>query len=195
MKICSLYVEDKPFTLDGFDCIKICACRLTEQDLTKHNKVFKKACESGKFICVDLSDGDKQTASLLDMIQQYPDLIIAIGHFGMVTKDKWTEQIKLARNKNVRIESGGITWLFNSEFYPYPSAIRAINEVADICSFEKLMWGSDYPRTMVEITYKMSFDYILKSKEISEESKQKFLFDNSKSFYDFEEIEPVKNML
>ena len=75
------------------------------------------------------------------------------------------------------------------------SAIRAINEVADICSFEKLMWGSDYPRTMVEITYKMSFDYILKSKEISEESKQKFLFDNSKSFYDFEEIEPVKNML
>lgn len=41
----------------------------------------------------------------------------------------------------------------------------------------------------------MSFDFILKSKEISEESKQKFLFDNAKSFYDFddfEEIEPVK---
>lgn len=129
------------------------------------------------------------------MIQQYPDLKIAIGHFGMATKDKWTEQIKLARNKNVRIESGGITWLFNSEFYPYPSAIRAINEAADICGFEKLMWGNDYPRTMVEITYKMSFDYILKSKEINDENKQKFLFDNSKSFYDFEEIEPVKNML
>jgi len=32
---------------------------------------------------------------------------------------------------------------------------------------------------MVEITYKMSFDFILKSKEISEESKQKFLFDNA----------------
>lgn len=44
----------------------------------------------------------------------------------------------------------------------------------------------------------MSFDFILKSKEISEESKQKSLFDNAKSFYDFddfEEIEPVKNML
>lgn len=75
------------------------------------------------------------------MIQQYPDLKIAIGHFGMVTKDKRTEQIKLARNKNVRIESGRITWLFNSEFYPYPSAIKAINEAADICGFEKLMWG------------------------------------------------------
>lgn len=76
-----------------------------------------------------------------------------------------------------------------------PSAIRAINEAADICGFEKLMWGSDYPRTMVEITYKMSFDFILKSKEINDENKQKFLFDNAKSFYnfdDFEEIEPVK---
>ena len=198
LKICSLYEEDKPFTLDGFDGIKICACRLTEHDLTRHNEVFEKACESGKFISVDLSDGDKQTGSLLEMIQQYPDLKIAIGHFGMVTRDKWTEQIKLARNKNVRIESGGITWLFNNEFYPYPSAIRAINEAADICGFEKLMWGSDYPRTMVEITYKMSFDFILKSKEISDENKTKFLFDNAKTFYNFadlEEIEPVKNML
>ena len=198
LKICSLYEENKPFTLDGFDGIKICACRLTEQDLTRHNEVFEKAAKSGKFISVDLSDGDKQTGSLLEMIQQYPNLKIAIGHFGMVTRDKWTEQIKLARNKNVRIESGGITWLFNNEFYPYPSAIRAINEAADICGFEKLMWGSDYPRTMVEITYKMSVDFILKSKEISDENKTKFLFDNAKTFYNFadlEEIEPVKNML
>ena len=34
----------------------------------------------------------------------------------IVTRDGWKEQIKLARNKNVRIESGGITWLFNYEF-------------------------------------------------------------------------------
>ena len=50
----------------------------------------------------------------------------------MVTRDGWTEQIKLAKNKNVRIESGGITWLFNEEFYPYPSAVRAIKEAADM---------------------------------------------------------------
>ncbi|MDE5995677.1 MAG: amidohydrolase, partial [Eubacterium sp.] len=116
----------------------------------------------------------------------------------MVTTKGWTEQIKLAQNKNVYIESGGITWLFNSEFYPYPSAIQAINEAAEICSFDKLMWGSDYPRTMVEITYKMSFDFILKSTDISEGDKEKFLYKNAKAFYgfdDFEEITPVKNML
>ena len=116
----------------------------------------------------------------------------------MVTRDKWQEQIKLARYKNVFVESGGITWLFNEEFYPYPSAIKAINEAADICGFDKLMWGSDYPRTMVEITYKMSFDFVLKSKEISAADKEKFLFSNAKDFYGFDklpQINPLPNML
>lgn len=198
LRICSLYEENKPFETVGFDGIKICAGRLPTQDLTKHYKVFETAEMNSMFISIDMADGDLQTKSLLEMIQQYPDLRIAVGHFGMVTRRNWKEQIKLARNKNVFIESGGITWLFNSEFYPYPSAVKAINTAAEICGFEKLMWGSDYPRTMVEITYKMSFDFVLKSKEISDMDKEKFLYKNAKDFYsfdDFDEITPVKNML
>lgn len=198
IKICSLYEENRPVNIDGFDGIKICAGRLETQDLTKHSDVFKQADKFKKFISVDLADGDAQTGSLLEMIQQYPNLKIAVGHFGMVTRKGWKEQIKLARNKNVFIESGGITWLFNNEFYPYPSAVKAINKAAEICGFEKLMWGSDYPRTMVEITYKMSFDFVLKSKEFTDAQKKVFLFENAKQFYgfgDFKEIIPVKNML
>lgn len=197
LKICSLYEENKPFTTDGFDGIKLCAGRLKTQDLTKHYSVFEKAYNERKFISIDLADGDAQVSSLREIIEQLPDLKIAIGHFGMVTTDGWKEQIKLARNKNVFIESGGITWLFNSEFYPYPSAIDAILEAADICGFEKLMWGSDYPRTMVEITYKMSYDFITKSPRINDADKQKFLFENAKAFYGFESltpITPIKNM-
>ncbi|MDE5985463.1 MAG: amidohydrolase [Eubacterium sp.] len=198
LKICSLYEENKPFETIGFDGIKICAGRLPTQDLTKYYKVFETADRNNMFISIDMADGDLQTGSLHEMIQQYPDLKMAIGHFGMVTRNGWKEQIKLAQNKNVYIESGGITWLFNSEFYPYFSAIQAINEASQICGFDKLMWGSDYPRTMVEITYKMSFDFVLKSKEIADSDKEKFLYKNAKAFYglaDFEEIKPVKNML
>lgn len=198
LKICSLYEENKPYTLEGFDGIKICAGRLPTQDLTKHYFVFEQTYKNNKFVSIDLADGDLQTASLREIIEQLPDLKIAIGHFGMVTTKGWKEQIKLAQNKNVFIESGGITWLFNSEFYPYPSAVQAINTAAEICGFDKLMWGSDYPRTMVEITYKMSFDFILKSNEISDINKEKFLYKNAKAFYDFsefEEIIPIQNML
>lgn len=128
----------------------------------------------------------------------FPNLRIAIGHFGMVTRDNWLEQIKLAKNKNVFIESGGITWLFNDEFYPYPSAVKAINEAAGFVGFEKLMWGSDYPRTMTAITYKMSLDFIEKTTEISEENKRLILGENAKNFYGFKNLpipQKVKNMV
>ena len=197
-RVCSLYEENKPFRSDSFDGIKLCGGRLPTTDLTCHAKVFREAAEKGKFISIDMADGDAQTGSLEEMIQQYPQLRIAIGHFGMVTRPRWHEQIRLARYKNVYIESGGITWLFNAEFYPYPSAVRAIREAADICGFEKLMWGSDYPRTMVEITYKMSYDFILKSGEINDSEKTAFLGGNAKEFYGFDklcECADIPNML
>lgn len=198
IKICSLYEEGKPFATDGFDGIKLCAGRLPTQDLTKHYKVFETALKNNMFISIDLADGDAQTKSLLELIKQYPDLRIAIGHFGMVTRENWTQQIKLARENNVFVESGGITWLFNSEFYPYPTAIKSIKEAADICGIEKLMWGSDYPRTMVEITYKMSFDFVLKSKEMTDIEKLLFLSENAVNFYGFDDVkeqEIITNML
>ena len=198
LKICSLYEEEKPFALDGFDGVKLCAGRFPTQDLTKHEAVFDAADKHGKFLFIELADGDRQTASLAEMIRQYPDLRIAIGHFGMVTRAGWEAQIKLARHENVRVESGGITWLYNSEFYPYPSAVRAIKEAAELCGMEKLMWGSDYPRTMVEITYKMSYDFVLKSKELTDKEKAAFLFENAAKFYGFDNLVPcekIPNML
>ena len=132
------------------------------------------------------------------IIDMFPDLKIAIGHFGMVTRNNWTEQIKLAKNKNVFVESGGITWLFNNEFYPYPSAVKAINEAANIVGFDKLMWGSDYPRTMTAITYKMSLDFIEKAVEISEDNKRMILGENAKRFYGFSDLkvpERVRNIV
>jgi predicted TIM-barrel fold metal-dependent hydrolase len=95
------------------------------------------------------------------------------------------------------IESGGITWLYNSEFYPYPSAIRAIKEAAHLVGMEKLMWGSDYPRTITAITYRMSYDFVAKSKELSEREKQLFLGENAQKFYRFEnliDLPYIKNM-
>ena len=198
LKICSLYEEGKPYTFDGFDGIKICGGRLPSADLTFQYKIFEEAEKMGKFVSIDLADGDIQTYSLKEMIQQYPHVRIAVGHFGMVTRKGWEEQIKLARYDNVRIESGGITWLYNSEFYPYPSAIESIRKAADICGMEKLMWGSDYPRTMVEITYKMSYDFVCKSKELAEEEKAMFLGGNAQKFYGFDkltECETIPNML
>ena len=186
IKICSLYEEHEKYRLDGFDGIKICGGRLTKVKLEELSPLFHKAEEKGMFVAIDLADGDAQVPAMKQLIKECPDLRIAIGHFGMVTVDGWQKQIELACNKNVYVESGGITWLFNSEFYPYPSAVDAILEARDICGIDKLMWGSDYPRTMTAITYRMSQDFIIKSDKISVEEKEKFLGLNAAKFYGFE---------
>jgi len=188
IRVSALYEEKPLHDVSWADGIKICAGRLAEQDLTKHDSVFAEAAKKDKFIGIDLADGDAQVASLREMIQQYPDVRVAIGHFGMVTTKGWQEQIRLAQHKNVFVESGGITWLFNSEFYPYPSAVKAILEARDICGMEKLMWGSDYPRTMTAITYRMSWDFVQKSPLLTDEEKRLFFHDNAERFYRFENL-------
>ena len=186
IKVCSLYEEKDDYRLDGFDGVKICAGRLTKVKLEELSPLFHQAEEKGMFVAIDLADGDAQVPAMKQLIKECPDLRIAIGHFGMVTVDGWQKQIELACNKNVYVESGGITWLFNSEFYPYPSAVDAILEARDICGIEKLMWGSDYPRTMTAITYRMSQDFIIKSDKLTQEEKDKFLGLNAAGFYGFE---------
>lgn len=190
-RVCALYEETPEFILSGADGLKICAGRLANQDLTKILPVFQRVETTGKFISIDMADGAAQVESLAEVIRQCPDLRIAIGHFGMVTTDGWQKQIELAKNKNVYIESGGLTWLFHKEFYPYPSAIDAILEARDICGMNKLMWGSDYPRTMTDITYIMATRFIIESDKMTEVEKKAFLGENAMRFYRFHDLSPM----
>ena len=144
-----------------------------------------------------LHEDNHQIAEVEDVVASFPGLKIAIGHFGMVTTPGWLDQVRLARHDNVYVESGGITWLFNEEFYPFDGAVRAIRRAADEVGIGKLMWGSDYPRTITAITYRMSFDFILKSDLLDYDEKRLFLGGNASRFYGFEDLfipHYVKNM-
>lgn len=160
--------------------------------------VFKFMEEKGLVLSMCLGDDGRQIAEMKEVIQNCPRLKVAIGHFGMVTTPSFKSQVMLARcGDNVMIESGGITWLYNSEFYPYPSAIRSIRQAAEWVGMERLMWGSDYPRTITAITYKMSYDFILKTNELTEQDKAMFLGGNAIKFYGFKNLPNlpyIKNM-
>ena len=160
-------------------------------------EMFRLMEKSGVFLSITLEDGAVQVPEMEEVIKECPNLKIAVGHFGMVTVPGWMEQIRLARHKNVMIESGGITWLFNDEFYPFKGAVKAIRQAADEVGMEKLMWGSDYPRTITAITYRMSYDFILKTHELTEESKALFLGLNAVKFYGINteiDLPYIKNM-
>lgn len=209
--VCGMCEFRKPGYLDqarqliarGFQGIKIPAQRLLLQEgrvrlnCEEIMQMFHLMEQNGVLLSIDMADGDTQVGELEEVIQECPKLKVAIGHFGMVTRPQWKEQIKLARHPHVRVESGGITWLFNDEFYPFKGAVRAIREAAELVGFEKLMWGSDYPRTITAITYRMSYDFVSKSAELTEREKALFLGENACSFYGFHnlpELPYIKNM-
>ncbi|MDR1340626.1 MAG: amidohydrolase [Prevotellaceae bacterium] len=187
----------------GFKAIKLPAERLIMKDrrvlLTcdEMMRMFSLMEKNDVLFSVDLAPGDEQVPEMEEIIAEYPSLRIAIGHFGLVTRANWQQQIKLARHPNVMIESGGITWLFNDEFYPFKGAVWAIKEASSLTGIEKLMWGSDYPRTVTAITYRMSYDFVLKSGLLSEEEKALFLGENARKFYRLEnliDLPYIKNM-
>lgn len=187
----------------GFKGIKIPAARLlldegrVRLDSDEMMQLFHEMERRGVILGIELADGDLQVAEVETIVSECPDLVVVIGHFGMVTRPNWMSQIRLARHKNVYVESGGITWLFNDEFYPFNGAVKAIREAADAVGMEKLMWGSDYPRTITAITYKMSYDFIIKSSEMSDSAKQLFLSDNAARVFGFDNLvilPYIKNM-
>ncbi len=160
--------------------------------------VFKYMEEKGMVLSMCLGESEVQIGEMKEVIQECPKLKVAIGHFGMVTTNAFESQVKLAlEGRNVMVESGGITWLFNKEFYPYPSAVRSIRQAADWVGIDRLMWGSDYPRTITAITYKMSYDFITKSDSLTDEEKTLLLGQNAERFYGFSylpELPYIKNM-
>ncbi len=175
----------------GFRGIKIPAARLllpsgrVRLDSPEMMAMFRLMEDRGLILHVELADGDLQVPEMETVIAECPRLVTVIGHFGMVTRPGWMEQIRLARHPNVHVECGGITWLFNDEFYPFPSAVQAIREAADEVGIDKLMWGSDYPRTITAITYKMSYDFLLKSPLLTDAEKEAFLGLNAQRLFSF----------
>ena len=188
----------------GLKGVAFPAHRMT-QPLTELLPVFRVMESSGLVLSICLRDDEQQIGEMEEVIEECPELKIAIGHLGMADQPQcpvwedglWRKRISLARHKNVMVECGGITWLYNPEFYPFPSAVRAIREAADLVGIDKIMWGSDYPRTITAITYRMSYDFILRSTLLTESEQAAFLGENAYKFYGFgnlPELPYIKNM-
>lgn len=143
--------------------------------------------QAGKMILsIDLAPGEIQVPQMKNVIEAFPRLRIAIGHFGLVGRGKWKEQIKLARHENVYIECGGIIWLFRHEGPKFSGAQRAIRTAMNLVGSEKLMWGSDYPRTMVDFTYRQSLRFAREGCDFfSDKQRRAFLGGNARRLYGF----------
>ena len=143
--------------------------------------------EYGYVLAVDLSEGEVQVPEMENILARCPKLCVSLGHFGMVNRGGWPGQLHLCHHENVYLDMGGIIWLYRQEGYPFPGAIDAIHRAKKEVGIEKLMWGSDWPRTMIDFTYRQSIDFIRTDESLTNREKQLMLGENAARLYNLPE--------
>lgn len=172
----------------GFCGIKICGGHLegfVKLDDPRLMPMYAYLDEHQLRIALDFSEGPDQVAEFERVLERFPELQVAVGHFGMPTREGWPAQLRIAHHPRVMIESGGIVWLYRHEGPGFPDALDAICRARDEVGIEKLMWGSDWPRTMCDFTYTQSFSFVRDADALNEEEKAAFLGGNAAQFYGF----------
>jgi len=175
----------------GFRGIKVpgghlAACNVAIDD-PAFLPVWERMASAGYVMAVDLTEGETQVPEMESVLKKFPKLPVAIGHFGMPNRRGWPGQLNLCKHENVYIETGGIIWLYRAEGYPFPGAIDAIQQAASEVGWEKLMWGSDWPRTMVDFTYRQSLSFIQNDRSIAAQQKDRLLGLNAARLYQLPE--------
>lgn len=174
----------------GFRGLKYCGGHLrgaTALDDPALMPIHERLEKQEGFWSLDLCEGDEQVPSVEAVIAAFPRLRIAIGHFGMPTRGGWPAQLRLARHDQVRLETGGIVWLYRDEGWPFARAQGALAYAREEVGAEKLMWGSDWPRTMCDFSYAEALGFLAASPLFSARDKELLLGGVAAEFYGFPE--------
>ena len=92
---------------------------------------------------------------LASLIERHPGLTVVIDHMAdspLGDTAKLVLLLNLARFPRVFVKISH-AWSLSREAYPYPDAMRQIRILKDAFGARRLMWGTDWPVSLKELTY------------------------------------------
>jgi len=139
-----------------FDGIKVTPAHFerTRLDDERMMKAWERCVELGLRVVIHMLGGDEMVEEATNVATALPKLVFIVAHLGLPPREHWQRQAALGKLPNVFLDASGLTALFSSEGCPFPGAQAAIQEALGIVGPGKIMWGSDYPRCNVDISYK-----------------------------------------
>jgi predicted TIM-barrel fold metal-dependent hydrolase len=127
-----------------------------------------------------------QAGELAAVAQAYPRLRIIVDHLGVPAAGlsreiggdpgdqpftSMSQVIELARYDNVYVKVSGAPTA-SLEPYPFPDLWPHIRLLMNAFGVERLMWGSNFSRTLPDVTYEQGINYLRDSGQLSREEKE-----------------------
>lgn len=160
-------------------------CHSTILDGEKIVPFWRKADELKAPITFHLMHGDTNVQEINNIAKRFKNLKIIIAHLGLPPAEGWKDQVLLAKRDNVFIETSAAGVLFG-ERYPFPSAQESLKWAVSEIGAEKIMYGSDYPLILSQMTYGQSIDFIREECGfLSKEQKELILGEVAKRLFGF----------
>ena len=91
--------------------------------------------------------------------ERFPSVRFLIAHMGLPNCAGWEQVLDVCRAGNVFMEISATPYLFDEQ-YPCPRSQAALQTACHELGADKLLWGSDYPRTLTRLTYEQQIGWV-----------------------------------
>lgn len=136
---------------------------------------FEVCSAHGGFVTIHPGPPDGFAGPLRTAAERFGGVAFIIAHLGLPDRPRWESVLEVAKLPNVYLELAAVPYLFK-ERYPCPRAAHVIEKAAATVGVEKLLWGSDYPRTLTDLTYQQQIEVVsLGCRNLSESDRERIL--------------------
>ena len=124
-------------------------------------RVWERCAALNGLLVLHLEPGAQQCTAIERLVEALPTLRVLLCHLGLVPEEGWQDQVRLARHPNIYLDVAAVPFAFREqEEYPCPSAQEAIRWAVAEVGAHKIVWGSDYPGTLVHATYRQLLNVV-----------------------------------
>jgi predicted TIM-barrel fold metal-dependent hydrolase len=120
--------------------------------------VWRKVQELGMILYLHTLPGGEQVDDVKRIAGEL-GLTIVIAHLGNAPHEGWDQQVRLAEDEHVFVSCSAVPFATKEDF-PAPKARDLLKQAIEMIGAEKIMWGSDYPGTLIRFTYPQMLEWV-----------------------------------
>jgi len=113
----------------------------------------------GAFVTIHPQRGPEAAEAMRRVAERYESVRFLLAHMGMPDQAGWDRVLDLCRLPNVWMDISAVPFVFGEPF-PCPRSQVVLQESVRRVGAEKFLWGSDYPRTLTDLTYGQMLDWV-----------------------------------